>query len=231
MSTLGALLASIYVPACAACDAVLADDDRAPFCARCASSLEANEPACPRCAEPLGGERAIACARCTRTPPPQSATIAPWRYGEALAIALRRLKLGARPDLARALAPLAAPVLAACAVDVIVPVPLHWRRLARRGYDHAELLAVHAAGSIPVTRALRRTRHTRTQAGLSAAERAANVRGAFAITRAGARALQDKRVLVLDDITTTGATLAAACAAIANAGAADVMAFAFARAE
>src|SRR5207244_1602709 len=138
--------------------------------------------------------------------PPQLATIAPWRYGAAIATALRRLKLADRADLARALAPLCAPFVAALSgdIDMIVPVPLHWRRVLRRGYNHAELLATAARGALPVADALRRTRATRTQAGLDAVARVANVRDAFVARRS----LQGARVLVLDDITTTGATLA-----------------------
>lgn len=234
MRVLAAAAAAIFVPSCAACDAILAADDAAPFCARCRGSLVANEPACPRCAEPIGGPVAITCARCVRTPPPQAATIAPWRYGAAIATALRRLKLADRADLARALAPLVAPFIAAladpdggAAIDRIVPVPLHWRRMLRRGYNHAELLAHAARGALPVDDALRRTRATRPMPGLDAAARAANVRGAFAARRD----LRGARVLVLDDITTTGATLAAACAAVRAAGAAEVYGFAVARAE
>jgi ComF family protein len=244
------LAAPLYLPACAACDAVLAVDEPPPLCGRCRPSLVANEPACPRCAEPIAGPVAIECARCRRAPPPQRATIAPWRYGAAVAIALRRLKFNDRTDLARALAPLAAPFVAALAavdtaeaaastgsvtrggaVDLVVPVPLHWRRLARRGYNHAELLAVAIAGALPVARALARRRATRPQPGLDAAARADNVRGAFAATRRGRARLAGARVLLVDDITTTGATLAAAAAAARDAGAADVVAFAFARAE
>jgi ComF family protein len=233
VGALAAIAASIYVPSCAACDAVLAADDAAPFCARCRGSLVANEPACPRCAEPIGGPIAITCARCVRTPPPQTATIAPWRYGAAIATALRRLKLADRADLARALAPVVAPFVAAladaAAIDRVVPVPLHWRRMLRRGYNHAELIAHAARGRLRVDDALRRTRATRPMPGLDAAARAANVRGAFAPRRRAD--LRGARVLVLDDITTTGATLAAACRAVADAGAAEVYAFAVARAE
>jgi ComF family protein len=227
------VLAPLFVPACAACDATTRDPG--PLCPPCRASLVANEPACPRCAEPIAGPIAIACARCVRTPPPQLATIAPWRYGAALATALRRLKFTGRTDVARSLAPLVAPFVAALAASVddlvVVPVPLHWRRLVRRGYNQAELLAVVAAGGLPVVRALRRHRATRPQPALDAVARAANVRGAFVARRAAARRIAGRRVLLVDDITTTGATLAAAARAALDAGAAEVYAFAVARAE
>ncbi|HTJ44961.1 MAG TPA: ComF family protein [Kofleriaceae bacterium] len=222
---------AVFVPSCAACDAVLDESDPPPFCAGCRASLVANEPACPRCAEPLGVAIGTPCARCVQAPPPQSATIAPWRYGEAIASALRTMKLADRADLARAIAPLVAPFVAAlvesAAIDRIVPVPLHWRRLLRRGYNHAELIAHAARGRAIVDDALRRVRSTKPMPGLAASARAANVKGAFEARRD----LRGARVLVLDDITTTGATLAAACAAIRDAGADDVIAFAVAKAE
>jgi ComF family protein len=228
LSLARAVLATVYVPRCAACAAPSA----APLCPPCHATLDANQPACPRCAAPHAGPIDLTCRRCLTAPPPQVATIAPWRYGGELGRALRTTKLGRRPDLARALAPLIAPFLAAlCAearIDAIVPVPLHWRRFLVRGFNHAELFAAHAApAGVPVVRALIRTRATPRQAGRGAPDRAANVRHAF---RARPR-LGGARVVLFDDIMTTGATLAAGAAALRAAGVAEVYGFAIARAE
>lgn len=217
-------LTTLYLPRCAACDArVIAGQ---PLCEGCAGSLDALDVACPRCAEPLAGPIAFTCARCLRHPPPFEAVVAPWRYGGELATALRRLKLGRLPAIARELAPLIAPFLAAALdaarPDVVVPVPLHWRRLLGRGFNHAQVLAEEALRTLDAppldTLSLRRTRAAPSQTGLTAAQRAAAVDGAFAVPTKRRGKIARKRVLLVDDIATTGATLAAATRALHDAG-------------
>jgi ComF family protein len=230
-------LSTLFVPRCAACDRRVAPGEA--LCPPCAASLDPLGSACPRCAEPLAAPVPVTCARCRLHPPPFEAMVAPWRYGGELAVALRRLKLSGVPELSRELAPLVAPFLAAAIeaaeIDLIVPVPLHWRRLAGRGFNQAQLIAIEArraAGLVtPIdSLSLRRTRPTPTQTGLSAAQRIANVRGAFAVVPRRARRLAGRRVLLVDDIATTGATLAAATRALDDAGADGVVAFVVARA-
>jgi len=231
-----ALLSILYVPSCAACDARVARG--APLCAPCAASLEPISAACPRCAEPLAGPVSLVCARCRRRPLPIDGIVSPWRYGGELGRALRRLKFERRPDLGRALAPLIAPFLAAAAtaagVDLVVPVPLHWRRLVARGYNQADVLCRHAAAQLAVPcrpRLLRRRRATQPQTGLSARHRARNLDGAFAVPTRSIPLVTGRRVLLFDDVVTTGATLAAAARALRAAGAASVHGFAVARAD
>jgi ComF family protein len=105
--------------------------------------------------------------------------------------------------------------------DAIVPVPLHWRKKWDRGFNQSDLLARHVAKKrgIPVLRALRRKRSTATQAGLASAGRRRNVAGAFVLrstTKTDPR-LADKRILLIDDVMTTGAT-ASACASVLKRG-------------
>jgi len=235
--TLDRTLATLYIPRCAACDGRVAPTE--PLCAVCATTLEPLGVACPRCAEPLAAPLAVTCARCRLDPPPFEALVAPWRYGGELGEALRRMKLSRQPELGRELAPLIAPFLAAAveaaAIDVIVPVPLHWRRLAGRGFNQAQLLALEARRAADLATpidslSLRRIRPTPTQTGLSAAERRANVRRAFAVVPRRRRRLAGRRVLLVDDIATTGATLAAATRALRSAGVAAVVGFVVARA-
>lgn len=115
--------------------------------------------------------------------------------------------------------------------DVIVPVPLHWRRRWQRGFNQAELLArgVAKRRRIPILNALRRGKPTVNQAGLSSAGRRRNIAGAFQ-ARTGAD-LHGKRVLLVDDVFTTGATASACAVALKKAGAASVSLVTLARAE
>jgi ComF family protein len=107
-------------------------------------------------------------------------------------------------------------------VDLVVPVPLHRAQLRRRGYNQAGLLAAHLGERIDVAylpAGLRRLRETRSQVGLSAEERMANVQGAFTCD---APAVSGARVVLIDDVLTTGATLSACAHALRAAGAREV---------
>ncbi len=109
-------------------------------------------------------------------------------------------------------------------VDALVPIPMHWRRRFARGHHVAQALA-NVAGSmvgIPVAEVLKRRRYSRPQVGLSRAQRQENMRGAFAVIR-GAR-LKETTLCLIDDVTTTGATLAEAARTLREAGAVQVYA-------
>ncbi|MBZ5593983.1 MAG: ComF family protein [Acidobacteriia bacterium] len=115
--------------------------------------------------------------------------------------------------------------------DVVVPMPLHWRRQWRRGFNQSELLASRIARScgIPLKNAVRRIRSTETQAGLSNAKRRENVAGAFRMRHR--RAVQGRRVLLIDDVMTTGATASACALALKRGGAKSVTLLALARVD
>jgi ComF family protein len=116
--------------------------------------------------------------------------------------------------------------------DAVTPVPLHWRRQWQRGFNQSELLArtMAARCGIPVVPALRRVRATLTQAGLSNTRRRQNVDTAFECRR-GARALAGKRILLIDDVLTTGSTAAACARVLKRAGAAKVALLTVARVD
>lgn len=188
---------------CAACDGTLEPVERA-FCGGCGLLLDPGEQ--------IG------------------AGISAYVYGGPMAEAVRRLKYGRRTELGPVLGEMLAhrAVSLSGEVDAVVPVPLHRARLRRRGFNQAALLALPVARALGVplvTSELRRLRDTPPQAGLGAFDRARNVRGAFIALRSPAR------VLLIDDVRTTGATLAECAEALTIAGAERVLTLVLAGAE
>ena len=117
------------------------------------------------------------------------------------------------------------------AFDAVVPVPLHWRRRWQRGFNQSALLAQAVARryGLPIRTPLRRTRATATQAGLTNAGRRSNVAGAFQVKRS--REVEGRRILLVDDVMTTGATASACAAALKSAGARYVALLTLARVD
>jgi competence protein ComFC len=119
--------------------------------------------------------------------------------------------------------------------DAVIPIPLHWRRQWTRGFNQSELLAreIGRHGGIPMLCALRRVRATNTQAGLSNTARRKNVTKAFACRRGSRweRRIAGKRILLIDDVMTTGSTAASCALALKRAGAARVSLLTIARVD
>jgi ComF family protein len=114
--------------------------------------------------------------------------------------------------------------------DVIVPIPLHRRRQRQRGFNQSALLAFHLGPQVNISvngQALNRVKPTIPQIGLNPVERLENVRDAFS---ANAQQVTNKQILLIDDVYTTGATMAAAAGALLDSGAAGVSAYCLARA-
>jgi ComF family protein len=202
------------------------------LCADCRAQLPHNACACPRCALPLP-HPAPACGRCLKRPPPASAALAPFVYAEPVDRWLPRFKFGRELACGRVLATLMLqdPRLPALidGVDALVPMPLHRRRLGQRGYNQALELArpLSKALGLPLRHTwLQRVRDTAPQTGLDAKARRRNLRGAFV----AAAAMEGKRVLLIDDVITTGSSMLEASRACRRAGAIEVRVLAAARA-
>lgn len=195
------------------------------WCAPCLASLRCTAPRCPRCALELAGS---VCRACASKPPPFARTLVLGAYAAPLDRIVRTLKFNRQPALARALAAALAPVVASELASgyagpeppQVVPVPLSDSRLAERGYNQSLLIArpiARACGLELRPHALKRVQTGPPQSQLSPAAREHNVAQAFrAVGQVG------RPVLLVDDVMTTGATLAAASRALLNAGAPSV---------
>lgn len=183
--------------------------------------------------------RSLLCTGCAATVVRWERGGQPWalgHYGGALASLLLRLKYGKRPDLAPPIGQLLADVVcrhvAHGDVDLVVPVPVPYKRLVDRGYNQAALIARPVASRLSsrfAPLALTRQDGSVKQAALNREQRLQNLHGAFTVRTP--RAVESKRVLLIDDISTTGATLAACVAALDSAGARDIRCAVVARTE
>ncbi|MDR2852382.1 MAG: ComF family protein [Burkholderiaceae bacterium] len=203
-----------------------------PVCDACAARLAAPRPRCRRCALPVPEEVAV-CGACLRDPPPLDACVACCDYQWPWPKCIAAFKFGADPGWARSLALLmrAAPRAEQLldAADRVLPVPLARARLRERGFNQALELARCLAPTRMDARLLLRVRETPPQSGLKRAQRLRNLHGAFALDPARAAQVLGRRVLLVDDVMTSGASLHAAARALRAGGAARVDALVFAR--
>ena len=216
---------------CLLCHAPRGESPDPSLCSCCLDGfLPVTSPCCPRCALPfatIGGGDHV-CGECLLQPPDFSWTVAAGLYEEALRHAIHRFKFDGRLNLDRPLARLLETALQRMAPawipDLIVPVPLHSHRLGQRTYNQALLIARELGRSRQLlvdSRLLIRILPTVAQAGLTARERHRNLRGAFALTRP----LAGEKVLLIDDVMTTGTT-ARICATVLRSGGAGEVALA-----
>ncbi len=222
-------------PLCAACREPIGTG--AGLCSICWSNLSLIEPPyCPRLGTPFAYDPGpgVLSLEAIADPPAYERARAVARYDDVAGRLVHALKYNDRLDLA----PVMGRWMARAARDLLdgadglVPVPLHWRRLWARRFNQSAVLArqISQQNGVPVlTESLRRKRSTRQQVGLSKGERASNVQGAFTVTERGKADVVGRRLILIDDVLTSGATAEACARALVRAGAAQVDVLVFAR--
>jgi ComF family protein len=231
------LLGAVLPVGCLACGEPLVERrstlNLCPACRKGIRSLPA--PACAVCSRPLAGYAGEAqghcCPACRASPPAFERLLALWSYEPPVDTVLLALKFRRLDYLAGHLAGEILKGLAARlpVVEGVVAVPLHWRRQLLRGYNQAELIAGPIAKElgVPLLAVLAKRRATRPQSRLQRKQRMANLRKAFAVRRPDR--IAGRRLLLVDDVATTGATLQSAASALKAGGASAVFALVVAR--
>ena len=224
------LLDLVLPPRCPGCGEIVTTLHS--FCAPCWSALDfLGERGCVTCGIPLEATDSGTCAGCLARPPRIARTRAAVAYGDISRGLAIRLKYGRKVALAKAMARYMTPLLGAVDADaLLVPVPLHRRRVASRGFNQSLLIAREMARMRQLTlspRLLKRTRATPSLKGMSFSQRRRIVAGAF-VARPGSD-LTGRTVILVDDVLTTGSTANACARALKRAGAARVELICWAR--
>ncbi len=232
----------IYPPRCSVCNQFLLRGREgrkpgSPICPSCAEDFQRlTNPHCIICARPFEAETGEnhLCESCLRKRPLFNAIETPYLYEGSLKNAIHRFKYGGRSGLACFLGPL----LGSFAKDhglgvdhpLVIPIPLHPRRLRERGFNQSKLLSEHVAEGLSAELdflSLRRIRYTLPQTGLGRHERRKNVRGAFRL-QDNSR-VSGRTVFLVDDVATTGNTLNACAKTLLKGGADKVFCLVLAR--
>lgn len=227
------LLDFVFPPCCGCCGEPLSTGI---ICEICASLLEKiSSPRCPQCGIPFEGQgRDHLCSECIARPPAFQTTSAIFQYDGPVADGIRTLKYGPKPERIWPLSQLwkdTCPELPK--VDFALAIPLHRKKLISRGFNQTVVLSKPMLRSKGIGLAqglLERHRQGVAQAGLTVSQRKRAPRGNFRLTRRGKSRLQGKRILLLDDVMTTGSTIRECARIIQQGGASEVHVAVLARA-
>jgi ComF family protein len=236
-----AVLNLFYPDACFICYAPIARQQDCGLCLRCwerTQALQLVRPWCPSCGLPVSypdTETAHLCGECVSSPPLFSGARSYGNYSGELSRIIQEFKFRGRRNLVRLLGPLMARAFFDSwdreQIDMLIPIPLHPKRRRERGFNQSELLARSLSTMLALpccSQVIRRVRYTEPQVGLRDPERLRNVRGAFCCVRPDLAAR--KRLLLIDDVMTTGATARSATESLLSGGALRVSILTVARA-
>ena len=235
-----ALFATFFPSDCRLCGAPLINISRLPVCGECLAEIRPSEEGvCSVCGERLVSHHAFAreneepvCGLCRRLSPPFEKAAAYGSYDGGLHELIHLLKYEQVRPAANVLGRMLAEVIAGLQTGMtadpilVVPIPLHAKKLRQRGFNQSELVARAALKLLGDDRyvlreeMLRRTRETKSQNGLTSHQRRENIRGAFAVTKA--QELAGREVLLVDDVFTTGTTASECARILRRAGAARI---------
>jgi len=243
MNLLHRLIDLVYPPRCPVCRSFLPQGSRKEgkgyqgICSSCLGDFHPlNPPYCTICGRPFASTSGDChvCENCLRKRPAFHALGAPYLYEGSLQTVIHLFKYAGRSGLVTFLGPLLASFARqwtpAEKVSLVMPVPLHPRRLRERGFNQSQLLAGYVAAVLGTGLdflSLRRVKYTLPQTGLGKTERRKNVRQAFALKMPGQ--VSGRTVLVVDDVATTGNTLDECARVLLKAGAEKVLALVVAR--
>lgn len=233
------ILDVLFPTSCSFCNNTVGDSTIPFFCADCWADFALIQgPVCPHCGRPFESPEALThspeqvCLACRQEPPLFDQALSVGYFEGSLREAVHQFKYRPCRSLGGPLGEwMAENVRMLAEIDIVMPVPLHKKRLKERGFNQALLLAYRMSEAHRVPYCcdnLYRARPTRPQVELTGAERIRNVAGAFALRQPGA--VVDKAVVLVDDVFTTGATMNECAGVLKDAGAAQVVAFTLARA-
>ncbi len=233
------LLDFLLPSTCSFCRSPVGDSEAPFFCSACWNDFyEFAGPVCPSCGRPFDSSETLLhspehrCSDCRKSPPLFDQALSAGQFEGPLREAIHQFKYRPCRSLGKPLGDwMAKQARLLAAVDMVMPVPLHIRRLRQRGFNQALLLAHRVSVSYKAPLSydnLVRVRPTIPQVELRGNDRIKNVQGAFALRRPGK--VKGKRIILIDDVFTTGATMNECAAVLKNADASQVTAFTLARA-